>query len=69
VATFTLTNSKIAAGDFVLVQHDSNGTLGAYSATATSLAGSAQLYVTNMTQTALGEAIWLKFTVIKGVLA
>ena len=69
VATFNLTNSKIAAGDFVFVQHDSNGTLGAYSCQATGLAGSAQLYVTNMTQLALAEAIWLKFTVIKGVLA
>jgi hypothetical protein len=69
VATFTVVNSKIAAGDFVLVQHDSNGTLGAYSCQATGAAGSATVYVTNMTQLALSEAIWLKLAVIKGVLA
>ena len=69
IASFTLVNSKIAAGDYVLVQHDSNGTLGAYSCQATGAAGSATVYLTNMTQLALAEAIWLKFTVIKGVLA
>lgn len=67
--SFTLTNTTIAAGDMVLVQHDSVGTLGAYNCTATPAAGSASITVRNLTPGSLSEAIVLRFVVIKAVVA
>jgi hypothetical protein len=66
---FTLTNTTIAATDMVLVQHISGGTLGAYTCTAAPGAGSATIYVRNITAGNLGEAIVLQFVVIKSVTA
>lgn len=67
VATFTLTNSVIESTDYILVQHQSVGTLGAYTATATPNSGSAQIHVTKLTTDAgaLSEAIVLRYAVIK----
>lgn len=67
--SFTLTNSAIALGDHVLVQHVSAGTLGSYFATATAAAGSATIYVRNVTPGNLSEAIVLKFSVLKAATA
>lgn len=67
--TFTLTNSVVAAGDFVLVQHVSAGTLGAYVCQAVAAAGSANITVTNRTAGSLSEAIVLKYVVLKAVTA
>jgi hypothetical protein len=65
--SFTLTNSTIAATDLILVEHQSVGALGGYSFAATPSSGSAQIYVRNVTQTNLSEAIVLRFAVIKSV--
>jgi hypothetical protein len=62
--TFTLTNSKITAEDHILVTHVSGGTLGAYGVGGiVPAAGSATLYVRNLTSGGLSEAIVLKYTV------
>lgn len=65
IVSFTLTNTTIAVGDHVLVQHVSGGTVGAYSCTATAAAGSATIYVRNATAGSLSEAIVLKVSVLK----
>lgn len=67
--SFTLTNSQISATDLVLVQHVSGGTLGSYTCTATAAAGSATVYVRNVTAGNLSEAIVLQFAVVKAVTA
>jgi hypothetical protein len=67
--TFTLTNSQIAAGDRIIVNHASGGTFGAYIADARAAAGSATVMLRNLTAGALAEAVVLGFTVIKGVTA
>lgn len=62
--TFTLTNNKITAEDHILVTHVSGGTLGAYGVGGiVPSAGSATLYVRNLTSGGLSEAIVLKYTV------
>lgn len=65
--SFTLTNSTIAATDLVLITHDSAGTAGAYTVTAQSAAGTANIAVRNVTAGSLSEAIVLKFAVFKAV--
>lgn len=68
--SFTLTNSLISATDLVLVQHVSGGTLGAYGVTASAAAGSATIYVRNITPTvSASEAPVIKFMVIKATTA
>lgn len=69
IVSFTLTNSAIAATDQIIVQHDSVGTKGAYYCTATPAAGSALITVTNVSAGSLTEAIVLRYTIIKGVVA
>lgn len=66
---FTLTNSTIAVGDYVLVQHISAGTQAAYITTGLAAAGSAMINVHNATPGALSEAIVLKFMVLKSATA
>lgn len=65
--TFVLTNSTIAAGDRIIVNHMSGGTFGAYIADARSAAGSATVMIRNLTAGSLSEAVVLGFTVIKSV--
>jgi hypothetical protein len=67
--TFTLTNSFIGAGDMVLVQHTSAGTLGAYNFAVAPGAGSADISVRNVHTGNLSEAIVLRFVVIKAATA
>ena len=67
--SFTLTNTTIAAGDHVVIQHVSGGTVGSYLCTAVAAAGSAAVYVRNITAGNLTEAPVLKFSVIKAVTA
>lgn len=67
--SFTLTNTCVAANDIVHVQHDSVGTLGAYTFAATPAAGSVVIAVHNCTPGSLSEAIVLRFIVIKGAVA
>lgn len=66
--SFTLTNSAIAATDFVGVHHASAGTGGSYICWADTVAGgSCKINVRNVSGGSLGEAIVLRFVVIKGV--
>lgn len=67
--SFTLTNSAVATGDHMLVQHVSGGTVGSYTTTAVAGSGSATVYVRNITGSPLSEAIVLKFSVLKAVTA
>ncbi|MPZ70944.1 MAG: hypothetical protein GEU71_15685 [Actinobacteria bacterium] len=66
-ATFTVTNSTIAATDVVIVNHASAGTGGAYAVGITAVAaGSFDITVTNLSAGALSEAIVINFVVIHG---
>jgi hypothetical protein len=67
--SFVLTNSTIEAGDIVVINHISGGTLGAYTFNASTAAGSATIYVSNWTSGALAQAVVLRFAVIKVVSA
>ena len=68
--SFTLTNSFIAAGDNLLINHISGGTVGAYNLNASAFAaGSCVITIRNLTAGSLTEAPVLRFTVIKGVTA
>lgn len=67
--SFTLTNTTIAAGDFVAVQHASAGTLGAYNFAVTPASGSVAIAVRNVHTASLSEAIVLRFFVNKAVTA
>jgi hypothetical protein len=64
---FTLTNSKIEAGDVVVVSVKSGGTSGAYLVSVTAVAaGSCEITLFNATtSSALSEAVVLSFVVIK----
>jgi hypothetical protein len=65
--SFVLTNSAIAAGDTLILNHISGGTAGSYTLNARSAAGSATIDVRNVTAGALAEAIVIAFAVIKAV--
>lgn len=67
--TFTLTNSRIAAGDRIVINHVSGGTFGAYACDARAAAGSAEIMLRNLTAGSLSEAVVLGFAVIKGATA
>ena len=67
IATFTLTNSTIAATDVVVLNHASVGTAGKYALNAQAAAGSASVNVTNISAGSLSEAIVIRFAVIKAV--
>jgi hypothetical protein len=64
--SFVLTNSSIAANDMVLIEHVSGGTMGSYNVGPISpAAGSATIYIRNVTAGNLSEAIVLRFVIIK----
>ncbi len=68
--SFTVTNSTVDTTDAVIVNHASAGTAGSYGVFAHSIAsGSFAITVTNLSGSTLGEAIVIRFTVIKGVSA
>lgn len=69
IVSFTLTNTTIAATDLLILNHVTTGTRGAYNLNAQCGAGSAIIYLRNNTAGSLGEAIVIRFAVIKGVLA
>lgn len=68
-ASFTLTNTNIAATDIIHLQHQATGTFGAYNLNGRCAAGSAVISVRNNTAGALAEAIVVRFIVIKAVTA
>lgn len=67
--SFTLTNTRIAVGDVLVLNHSSGGTAGVYHLNAQCAAGSATITVINLTAGTLGEAIVISFALIKGVAA
>ena len=67
IVNFTFNNSAIAAGDLLIMNHVSGGTIGAYGLTADCGASSATIYVRNNTAGNLSDAIVIRFAVIKGV--
>jgi hypothetical protein len=69
IVSFVLTNTTIGANDLLVLQHQSGGTLGAYTLNASCAAGSATIYVRNNTAGTLGEALVIRYAVIKGAVA
>lgn len=69
IVSFVLTNSTIGANDLLVLQHQSGGTLGAYTLNAACAAGSATIYVRNETAGSLSEALVIRYAVIKGAVA
>lgn len=69
IVSFVLTNTAIAAGDLLVLNHVSGGTLGAYSLNARCGAGSATIDVRNNTAGSLSEAIVIGFALVKAVTA
>lgn len=67
IVAFVLTNTAIAAGDIILLNHLSGGTGGAYALNAQSAAGSSAITVRNITAGALAEGITIGFAVIRAV--
>ena len=68
--SFTVTNTTVAAGDVVLVNHSSAGTGGAYLVQANTIAaGSFKITVANLSAGSLSEAIVLTFIVFKAAAA
>lgn len=67
--SFTLTSSAIVATDYIMVQHISGGTVGAYTVQADGASGSALISITNRSAGSLSEAIILKFVVFKAAIS
>lgn len=65
MVTFTLTNSYIAAGDYLLVQHISATNGGAWGISTVTGAGSATISIRNNTTASITEATPLKFFILK----
>jgi hypothetical protein len=63
--SFTLSNSTIATGDLLILNHVSGGTAGAYALNGQCAAGSASISVRNFTAGALAEPIVIGFAVHK----
>lgn len=65
--SFTVTNTTVAATDSVIVNHASGGTAGAYLVWANNITANAfNISVRNVSGGALGEAIVIKVSIIKG---
>jgi hypothetical protein len=69
IVSFVLTNSTIGTNDLLVLQHQSGGTLGAYTLNAACAPGSATIYVRNNTAGGLAEALVIRYAVIKGAVA
>jgi hypothetical protein len=69
IVSFTFTNSTISSTDLLVINHVSGGTIGSYTFTAACGSGSATVYVRNATSGSLGEAIVLRYAVIKGAIS
>lgn len=67
--SFVLTDSAIALGDVLLINHISGGTVGTYKFDAASAAGSATIFVRNVTGGSLNEQPVIRFVVFKAVTA
>ena len=67
--SFIMPNTTIEAGDIIVMNHISGGTLGAYTLNASCGGGTATIYVRNVTLASLSDAVVLRFAVIKVVSA
>lgn len=68
IVSFTVNNSLVTATDLVAIEHDSGGTLGSYTVSANTVAaGSFQVSIRNNTAGNLGEALALRFALIRAV--
>jgi hypothetical protein len=67
--SFTLTNSKIEAGDVLILNHIGGGILGDYALNARSASGSASISISNITNSSHSDAVVIAFAVIKAVTA
>jgi hypothetical protein len=67
--TFVLTNSAIAAGDILILNHVSGGTAGSYALNAQCGAGTASINVRNISGASLSEAIVVGFALHKATTA
>jgi hypothetical protein len=65
--TFALTNSTVEAGDIIVMNHISGGTLGAYTFNASCGIGTANINVRNVSLGSLSDAVVLRFAVLKVV--
>ena len=67
-ATFTVTNSTVAATDVPVVAHASGGTAGAYAVVVSAVAlGSFKVTISNLSAGSLSEALVINFAIIKAV--
>ena len=69
IVSFVLTNTAVAAGDVLVLNHISGGTIGSYTLNAQCAAGSATINIRNNTAGSLSEAIVIQFALIKAVSA
>jgi len=67
--SFTLTNSAIEAGDIIILNQVSGGTVGAYVLNGSCGAGSATVTIRNISGGSLTEAIVIGFALVKAVTA
>jgi hypothetical protein len=67
VVTFTLTNSFIAATDFINIQHISATNAGAWQFSVVAGSGTCTISIRNVSTASITEATPLRFTIIKGV--
>ena len=69
IVSFTVTNTLVTANDIIAITHQSVGTVGSYTVTATAAAGSFTVFIRNNSALALAEAIVLQFAIIRSVIA
>jgi hypothetical protein len=67
--TFTLTNSAVANTDVMILNQVGGGNVGLYSFNAVCNSGTANITVHNMTNNNRGDAIVIRYAVIKGAVA
>jgi hypothetical protein len=67
--TFTMTNSAVANTDVMIMNQVGGGNIGVYSFNAVCNSGSANIAVHNMTNNNRGDAIVIRYAVIKGAVA
>lgn len=68
IVSFTVNNSFVTATDLVAIEHDSGGTLGAYTVSANTVAaGTFQVTLRNNTAGNLSDALALRFAIIRAV--
>lgn len=63
ITSFTFTNTALTANSIIDIQHQSGGTVGAYTVTAIGGSGTGTVYLRNNTAGNLSEALVLRFTI------